>query len=191
MGEPTTDFIFIAITGISTFILAIITGVYAWITNRILKATEHDSEITKANNMASIELTIMRDYARPEVLKAMNVLRAFKTQGQYDNTNEGRKRMNLDFVNLKTEKYSYFNILDNARRLVSHHFQIIYKLFNAGAIDKKTLEDLIEKGQADFYLEIIEPLEGGKNNPNYKNECFNFFGETLYPDLREKYPEMK
>jgi len=125
MGEPMTDLILFldihsgAITAISTTILAIITLGYVILTNSISKTTERNAEIAVANNMATIELTIMRDYARPEILAAMQSLRDFKKCGKYNNTIESRQKMNLDFIALQQSSPGFFYPLNGCRRIVS------------------------------------------------------------------------
>ena len=84
-------------------------------------------------------------------------------------------------------KIRQYDKIDNYRRLVSHHYLRIYYLRSTGAINDELMRNLSPKHQTIFYLEIIEPLEGGKN-PNYQKESFKKFNE-LY-DLEKEYPEI-
>ena len=192
MGDSMTDvsIVITAINVILTTVLVVITGYYAHLTNKISMSTERNANIAIANNMANIELTLLKDYARDDVLEAMKDLRDFQIEGNYNNKKKSRQKMNSDFIVTKVSNPRKFDRLDAHRRRISHHFQIIYKLKKKEAIDSETFMDLVEKEQAKFYLEIIEPLEGGMNNPNYHQDSFDLIG-GLYSGLREDYPDMK
>jgi hypothetical protein len=56
----------------------------------------------------------------------------------------------------------YRTELEQARRLVSHHFQMAHTLKRLGVLDKRSLEAVLSKGQATMLLKYVEPLEWGK-----------------------------
>ncbi len=64
----------------------------------------------------------------------------------------------------------------------------IYYLKETGAISNNLMRKLSSKTRSRFYLEIIEPLEAGKD-PNYNKSSFNLY-RKLYPELKKEYSEI-
>ena len=162
-------------------------AIVALFTIALFGATTYYAYVARNALRANVVDSVMKDYARDEILISMRKLRKFKNHFASDD--EGRIRMNSAFIELEDTDIKKFDDLNQSRRMVSHHFQRIFRLRKTGVINDDLLRDFVTKQQAEFYLEIIEPLEGGKHNPNYIRESFNAFRD-LYPELR-KYHEIK
>jgi hypothetical protein len=161
--------------------------------------------IAKRAHTANVVDSITKDYATKEMLDAMRTLRKYKDKfGDENDLDEDkdkivkieqiRKKFYEDFLlkrkkdrknELKENDQTEFDEINKSRRLVSHHFQRIYYLFKTGAIPEELAMELSNENQSQFYLEVIEPLEGGKNR-NYNEKSFDQF-RTFYPELAEKY----
>lgn len=133
---------------------------------------------------ASIVESIRQNYSKPEIHEAMSELRQFKRENGDD-----RITLSEIYLELETKKDEKFFRVNKNRRLVSHHFQRICKLNETDIIDDVLMKSLAEEFEAEFFLEVIEPLEGHKGNPNYKRECFDKY-RALFPELKAKYPAM-
>lgn len=157
------------VTAVATFGLVLVTLTYVI--------------ITRQAHTANVIDTIMRDYARQEIFDAMRKLRKYN-----DHFND-REKLFRAYHELRYTNENEFERLNDYRRLVSHHFLRIYYLRKTGAINDKLMRELSNKFKTIFYLEIIEPMEGG-NNPNYNNNSFNYY-RKLYPELIRDFPEIK
>ena len=161
--------------------------------------------IAKRAHIANVVDSITKDYAKEKMFHAMKELREYKYEktGERDKLTdnkatieEKRKKLYDTFLELREKNEIHkldkdqevFDKVDKNRRLVSHHFQRIYYLFKTGAIDEELAKELSNKNQSQFYLEIIEPLEGGEN-PHYNSESFDQF-RKFYPELEKKYDKI-
>jgi hypothetical protein len=152
------------------------------------ESSKESSQTASQALTASVVDSIMRDYAKQKMYKAMRKLKKFKTH--FSDDNEGREKMKIAFHELENTNEKEFHNLNNYRRMVSHHFQRIYYLRVTNAIkDDKLMKNLSSKYQTEFYLKIIEPLEAGIN-PKYEKNSFNYY-RKLYPELEKDYPEIK
>ena len=68
--------------------------------------------------------------------------------------------------------------LDHARRLVSHHFQRIVALSNAGLLEERLMPVVVTKDEADLFCGAVQRIEQ-EVNPNYDRSAFERL-ERLY-----------
>ncbi len=157
-----------SLTAIFTILLVIVTFIYVYYSKQALTAHVVD--------------TIMRDYSRQEMFDAKRELR------QYNDQFSNREKLFKAFRELRNTDNKEFERLENYRRIVSHHFLRIYYLKETGAINKNLMRKLSSKTRSRFYLEIIEPMEAGKD-PNYNKSSFNLY-RKLYPELKKELSEI-
>ena len=157
-----------ALTAIFTILLVIVTFIYVYYSKQALTAHVVD--------------TIMRDYSRQEMFDAKRELR------QYNDQFKDREKLFRAFRELRNTNKKEFDRLEYYRRIVSHHFLRIYYLKETGAINNNLMKKLSSKIRTIFYLEIIEPLEAGKDT-DYNKSSFNRY-RKLYPELKKDYPEI-
>jgi hypothetical protein len=62
--------------------------------------------------------------------------------------------------------------LDNARRRISHHFQNIVALANAGLLAEQFLPVVVTKDEADLFCGIIQEMER-QISPSYDRSAFD------------------
>jgi hypothetical protein len=119
---------------------------------------------------AQILMQIMDAYSSPEMLSGMIRLNEFK--GTYKENFAGI------FAKTRVSNYNEIKIVDEDRRRFSHHFSKIWRLFESGLVNEKVIKQVATRGQVDFLLEIIEPLEKAINS-EYNRVHFDFF-RNLY-----------
>ena len=67
--------------------------------------------------------------------------------------------------------------VDDARRVVSHHFQAIFNLQRARLLTEARVRDVVSKAHVEFLRWTIEPLEHA-GDPEYDRASFDYFGRS-------------
>jgi len=142
-------------------ISAIGVGAAAFFAWRSSKATEN-------TGLAQILMQITDAYSSPEMLSGMLNLRSWQKKHQ-----TGFAKIFAEMRNDRDE-YAKIEQIEKDRRRYSHHFYKIWLLSDRGLVNKNFVKKVAPRGQVDFLLEIIEPLEEAIN-PNYDHSTFDYF----------------
>ena len=136
-------------------------------------AAWRSAKTTEKTGLAQILMQITDAYSSPEMLSGMKRLRDWK--------NKHRKDFAKKFADMRNDPDEYPKIKDEdeARRRYSHHFYKIWLLSDRGLVNKSFVKKVAPRGQVDFLLEIIEPLEEAID-PKYDHPTFDFFRD-IYP----------
>ena len=106
---------------------------------------------TKKATQANLISSILDRYAKPDMHKALNNWNVFACKNYLDHVK--------GFNNLVPFERKKYNELDADRRLITHHFIKIAKLYEKKLIDKNNLEIVAPKKEVEFWKYIIEPIE--------------------------------
>ena len=79
-----------------------------------------------------------------------------------------------DFKRLRCGEYDSIRLIDDARRLISHHFQKVYILGKERLLEKRLVLNVVDEWQANLYCTIVEPLEAAVR-PDYDKSSFVYF----------------
>ena len=135
-------------------------------------AAWRSAKATKKTGLAQILMQITDAYGSDEMLSGMQKLRNWQRKHPTDFAEKlGEMRNDLG-------EYAKIEEEDKARRRFSHHFYKIWLLFDRGLVNKSFVKKVAPRGQVDFLLEIVEPLEKAIN-PNYGHSTFDIF-RALY-----------
>jgi hypothetical protein len=83
----------------------------------------------------------------------------------------------IDFVLTRKVGTEGTERINEARRKVAHHYQLIFNLvrIRRSKISDEFVKALVSRDQALFYREVIEPMECAVN-ADYDRESFEYFG---------------
>ena len=106
---------------------------------------------TKKATQANLISSILDRYAQPDMHKALNNWNVFAGKNYSDHVKE--------FIFLKELKIDKYVELDADRRLITHHFIKIAKLYEKNLIDKDNINIIAPLKEVEFWTHIIEPIE--------------------------------
>ena len=113
---------------------------------------------------ASILSSVVRSHSSPDMFDAMTELAEWKeAHGQV---------FAAKFKDELSKKSSKGEELDNARRICTHHFYHIWRLYDSCLARGEFVRKLTTLDQVSFLLEVLEPLEKEKN-PKYNQQMFD------------------
>jgi len=131
------------------------------------------AKATKKTSLAQTLMQITDAYSSDEMLEGMLRLRSWQ------NTHPKDWAEKFAEVRNNRDEYPKIEQEDKARRRYSHHFYKIWLLLDRGLVNKSFVKKVAPRGQVDFLLDIIEPLERAID-PNYDHSTFDFFRELYH-----------
>lgn len=117
---------------------------------------------TRSATEAQLLFQLLREYAKPDMLRALRTLRNWKAE-QGD---EEKWRKALENADPKAQE------VDLARRCVSHYFLDALKLYESDYVIKRFLRVVGSKDGINILYDIVEPLEYALN-PAYDKSKFD------------------
>ena len=150
-----------------TTVMVIILLYTAFHTRRSASAAERAATETMKATQASLIASFFDAYSSPEMLDAMLLLRDFKTC-------HGDEFADV-FRRLRIDDYDSIREVDHARRRVTHHFLKIHTLMKLEYINSNEANEVATKGQVEFFLYVLEPLEEAVNH-DYDRSAFESLG---------------
>ncbi len=153
---------------------ALITAYAAW---RSAVASGRAVDETRVATTAQIMSSLLDEYSSDQMSDALTGLRQFvQSHGPEFQDN---------FRELLGKSVDAYRRLDSYRRRVSHFFDKIYRLQKAGYIDDAFVRTVVGPDAAEFYLEVIEPLDIFIN-PDYDDSAFKYFAKLHGVERRTK-----
>lgn len=156
-----------ALLSVASIVIALVAAVASWRSALAASRASHHAQVAvQANNLAALHDA----YASSDMLDAMSKLRSWQnTYGEH---------FALEFQRRREVDYGSVAEIDHARRRVSHHFQKIHALLDAGLLDSSVLPHVASRGQVEFVRGVIEPLEAAISS-KYDRSSFDALG-ALY-----------
>ena len=155
-----------------TLIALLFTAGAAW---RSASGSRRAADETRVATTAQIMSSLLDEYRSAEMSDAMTWLR--KVVQSYD------LEVQDNLLDLRQKRPRVYKDLNANRRLVSHFFGKIYLLQKAGYVDDAFVRTVVGQDAAEFYLEVIEPLEKAEN-PDYDKSAFEYFAKLHGLDRR-------
>ena len=146
-------------------LIAMVAAVAAW---KSASAASQAAQVTRDTSVAQLMAGLMAEYSSEKMLGAMITLRRFQSEHGIEFAAKFRQKRQSD--------YDTVAFVDKARRRVSHYFQRVVEIYDLGFLNRSSLERLATKGQIEFFLEVIEPLEEAITT-DYDDRAFRFLGK--------------
>jgi hypothetical protein len=106
---------------------------------------------TRKTTQAQLMATMLDQYAEDNMLKAIRSWKDFVCSSDEDHVPR--------YIKEEEEKTDLYKDLDQKRRLISHFFLKVSRLYDKKLIDKKVVESVSHKEKVEFVKYIIEPIE--------------------------------